>query len=210
MKVLGGSLKDGEISELGGKARKIGKNPFISLVAKKGKPGSSMEDMVDSGKLDPFLPYAMRPGQPNYDNADAAEYIREKLRTGEFYTDDIRQEIEDIQRGIWDIEAEIQQELSLEDINREIQYAVDEQRAIDQEAAQAPTEGAPEALESGARGEEEFLKAQNQRFHSTKLRHSVSTKLKAQMEPSVLKELCSLKSPFQSLNSEIKSYIDLL
>jgi hypothetical protein len=160
MKVLEGSLKDGEMSELAGKARKIGKNPFISLVAKKGNPGSSMEDMVDSGKLDLFLPYAMRPGQPNHDNADAAEYIREKLRTGEFYTDDIRQEIEDIQRGIWDIEAEIQQELSLEDINREIQYAVDKQRELDQEAAQAPTEGAPEALESGARGEEEFLKAQ--------------------------------------------------
>ncbi len=161
MKVLEGSLRDGEMSELAGKARKIGKNPFISLVAKKGKRGSSMEDMVDSGKLDAFLPYAMRPGQPNYDNGEAAEYIREKLRVGEFYTDDIRTEIDNIQRGIWDIEGQIEEELSLEDINREIQYAVDEQRALDQEAAPAPAEGAPEAPEGGAR-EEAVLKTQTE------------------------------------------------
>ena len=155
MKVLEGSLRDSEMSELAGKARKIGKNPFISLVAKKGKRGSSMEDMVDSGKLDPFLPFAMRPGQPSYDNGEAAEYIREKLRTGEFYTDDIRNEIDNIQRGIWDIEKQIEEELSLEDINREIQYAVDEQRELDQETAELATEGAPETSEEGARAEAE-------------------------------------------------------
>jgi len=159
MKVLEGSLRDGEMSELAGKARQIGKNPFISLVAKKGKRGSSMEDMVDSGKLDMFLPFAMRPGQSNYDNGEAAEYIREQLRNGEFYTDDIRNEIDNIQRGIWDIEKQIEEELTLEDINREIQYAVDEQRALDQETAPATTEGAPEAPESGAR-EEDLLKTQ--------------------------------------------------
>jgi hypothetical protein len=155
MKVLEGSLVDGEMSELAGKARKIGKNPFISLVAKKGKRGSSMEDMVDSGRLDIFLPIEMRPGQPTHDNADAAEYIREKLRNGEFYTDDIRNEIESIQRGIWSIDEEIQQELSLEDINREIQYAVDEQRVLDQETAELAPEGALEALEESARAETE-------------------------------------------------------
>ena len=159
MKVLEGSLRDGEMSELAGKARQIGKNPFISLVAKKGKRGSSMEDMVDSGKLDMFLPFAMRPGQSNYDNGEAAEYIREQLRNGEFYTDDIRNEIDKIQRGIWEIEKEIEQELTLEDINREIQYAVDEQRALDQENAPTPAEGETETPESGAR-EEDLLKTQ--------------------------------------------------
>lgn len=162
MKVLEGALTDGEMSELAGKARKIGKNPFISLVAKKGKRGSSMEDMVDSGKLDMFLPIEMRPGQPTHDNADAAEYIREKLRNGEFYTDDIRNEIDSIQRGIWDIEKQIEEELSLEDINREIQYAADEQRAIDQEAAELAPEGAPEALDEGTREEDELIKAQTE------------------------------------------------
>ena len=155
MKVLEGSLRDGEMSELAGKARKIGKNPFISLVAKKGKTGSSMEDMVESGKLDLFLPFGKRSGEPGYDNAESAEYIREKLRAGEFYTEDTRQEIENIQRGIWEIEKEIEQELSLEDINREIQYAVDEQRALDQEAETVAPEGALEALEESARAETE-------------------------------------------------------
>lgn len=157
MKVLEGSLKDGEMSELGGKSRQIGKNPFISLVAKKGKRGSSMEDMVESGKLDLFLPFGMRSGEPGYDNTESAEYIREKLRAGEFYTDDIRKQIDDIQRGIWDIEEQIEEELSLEDINREIQYAVDEQRALDQETAELAPEGAPEAFEEGAREETEDL-----------------------------------------------------
>jgi hypothetical protein len=160
MKVLEGALKDGEMSELGGRSRQIGKNPFISLVAKKGKRGSSMEDMVESGKLNLFLPFGKRSGEPGYDNAESAEYIREKLRTGEYYTDDIRQEIESIQRGIWSIDEEIQQELSLEDINREIQYAADEQRAIDQEAETVAPEGAPEALDEGTREEDEILKAQ--------------------------------------------------
>jgi hypothetical protein len=162
MKVLEGTLKDGEMSELGGRSRQIGKNPFISLVAKKGKRGSSMEDMVESGKLNLFLPFGKRSGEPGYDNAESAEYIREKLRIGEFYTDDIRKEIEAIQRGIWSIDEEIQQELSLEDINREIQYAVDEQRAIDQEAETIASEGAPEALDEGTRGEDELDKREAQ------------------------------------------------
>lgn len=144
MKVLQGSLTDGEISELGGSARQIGKQPFISLVARKGKPGSSMEDMVNKGSLDLFLPIEMRPGQAGYENDASAEYIRERLRAGEFYTDDTRSEIDKIQRGIWDIEDQIKQELSLEEINREIQYAVDEQRGVDREASEASSGGTPD------------------------------------------------------------------
>ena len=162
MKVLEGSLDNTEISELigVGASRKIGKNPFASLMAKKGTRGVSIEAVIDSGKLNPFLPLKMRQGQPDYDDAESAEYIREKLRNGEFYTDDIRNEIDNIQRGIWAIEEEIQQELSLEDINREIQYAVDEQRALDQETAELAPEGAPEALDEGTREEDELLKSQ--------------------------------------------------
>jgi hypothetical protein len=162
--VLEGSLDNTEISELigVGASRKIGKNPFASLMAKKGTRGGSIEGMIDSGKLNPFLPLKMRQGQPDYDDAESAEYIREKLRAGEFYTDDIRNEIDNIQRGIWAIEEEIQQELSLEDINREIQYAVDEQRAIDQEAETVAPEGAPEALDEGTRGEDELDKREAQ------------------------------------------------
>lgn len=163
MKALAGSLKDSEMSELAGKARKIGKNPFISLVAKKGTPGSSMEDMVDSGRLDLFLPEEMRPGRPAYDNAESAEYIREKLRAKEFYTEDTRQDMEMIQRGIWDIEKEIQEELTLDEINREIQFAVNEQRELDQQAAPVAAEGEAAPLEGRAREEEELLKTQTEK-----------------------------------------------
>jgi hypothetical protein len=162
IKVLEGSLNNSEISELigVGASRKIGKNPFASLMAKKGTRGSSIEDVITSGKLDPFLPFKMRSDHPDHDDAEAAQYIREKLLAGEFYTDDIRTEIENIQRGIWEIDKEIEQELTLEDINREIQYAVDEQRELDQEAAPAPADGAPEAPESRVGEEEELLKTQ--------------------------------------------------
>jgi GNAT superfamily N-acetyltransferase len=150
MGVLTGTLKDSEMSELGGKGRKIGKNPFISLVAKKGSRGLVMEDVVASGKLDMFLPVNMQTGQPDHDGAESAEYIRESLRAGDFYTNDTRNEIAQIQSGIWDIQKQIDEELSLDEINREIQYAADEQRELDQEASSTATDGAFEAPEDSA------------------------------------------------------------
>lgn len=159
MKVLQGSLNDAEMSELAGKDRRVGKNPFISLVAKKGSRGLPMEDMVDLRKLDLFLPIQMQPGQPNYDNAESAEYIREQLRSGKFYTDETQNEINRIQSGIWDIEGQIKEELSLEEINREIQYAADEQRELDQEASPVAADGTFEAPEEGARAEERLTEA---------------------------------------------------
>lgn len=141
IKVLQGSLNDSEMSELGGRSRQIGKNPFISLVAKKGTPGSSMEDMVDGGLLDNFLPYDMRPGAESYVNSESAEYIREKLRQGQYYTYETQRAIEDVNRGIWDLEKLIQEELSIDDINKEIQRAFDEQREADLAAEAAPTKG---------------------------------------------------------------------
>lgn len=163
MKVLEGQLADGEISELGGKARKIGKNPFVSLVAKKGKPGASMENMVDSGSLDLFLPDEMRPGAEGYDNAESAEYIRDKLRAGEYYTHAMRQEIDAVQRGVWDLEKEIDELLTIEDINKEIQYALEEQRRADQEAAEpAAPEETGTAAESPEQKAEELITSQTE------------------------------------------------
>ena len=163
MKVLEGQLADGEISELGGKARKIGKNPFVSLVAKKGKPGASMENMVESGSLDLFLPDEMRPGAEGYDNAESAEYIRDKLRAGEYYTHEMRQEIDTVQRGVWDLEKEIDELLTIEDINKEIQYALEEQRRADQETAEpAAPEEAGAAAESPEQKAEELITSQTE------------------------------------------------
>lgn len=141
IKVLQGTLKNNEMSELGGRSRQIGKNPFISLVAKKGKPGSSMEDMVDSGALDLFLPENMRPGADSYVNSESAEYIREKLRQNQYYTYDTQMEIERVTRGLWDLEKLIQEELSIDEINKEIERAFDEQRQADLDAEANAPEG---------------------------------------------------------------------
>jgi hypothetical protein len=162
IKVLQGSLNDGEMSELGGRSRQVGKNPFISLVAKKGTPGSSMEDMVDSGALDLFLPVKMRPGYPSYDNGESAEYIREKLRQGQYYTDDTQMEIDRVTQGVWDLDKLIQEELSIDDINKEIQLAFDEQREADLAAEKVVPESKAGAAAAGERKEAEsdFLKTQ--------------------------------------------------
>lgn len=162
MKVLEGSLRDGEMSELSGKARQVGKNPFISLVAKKPKPGSSMEDIVESGLLDKFLPPKMRTGSPIYDNQESAAHIREKLMQGQYYTYDTQIEIDRVQEGVWDIDKLIQEELSIDDINKEIQLAFDEQREADLATEEAIPEGEVRSAAEGegTKAESDFLTAQ--------------------------------------------------
>lgn len=162
IKVLKGTLNDGELSELGGRGRQVGKNPFLNLKAPKGQTGSSMEDMVDSGNLDLFLPEEMRPGHPNYDNQESAEYIREKLRNGEYYTNETEAAIEILDRDIEGLERQIQELLSEDEINKEIQYAVNEQREIDQALAEPAAEEAVGASAERAGEEEGFLKAQTE------------------------------------------------
>ncbi len=130
--VLRGALKDAELSELGGRARQVGKNPFLNLKAPKGQPGSSMEDMVDTGKLDIFLPVKMRPGNPDYVNSESAEYVREKLRNNQLYTYETELAIQRVDNDIESIERQIQDLLSDDEINKELQYAADEQRGFDQ------------------------------------------------------------------------------
>ena len=134
---LRGTLKDNELSELGGPARMVGKNQFLSLKAPRDKAGSSMENMVNSGKLDQFLPYNMRPGHPDYDNGESAEHIREKLRNNQFYTYETELDIRQLDQDIESIERQIEELLSDDDINKELQYAANEQREIDQ-ATQEP------------------------------------------------------------------------
>ena len=140
--VLRGTLRDAELSELGGRARQVGKNPFLNLKAPKGQAGSSMEDMVDTGKLNIFLPVKMRPDSPDYVNSESAEYIRDKLRNNQLYTYETELAIQRVENDIESIERQIQDLLTDDEINKELQYAADEQRGLDQDA-QEPA--APEA-----------------------------------------------------------------
>lgn len=152
-KVLTGTLKDSEMSELGGRSREGSKNPFMFLAAKKGKPGSSMEDMVESGALDLFLPPKMRVGNPMYDNGESAAYIREKLIQGQYYTHDTQMAISIVTEGIRDLDKLIQEELSIDDINKEIERAFDEQREADLNAEKAAPSGETGSAAEGKRTE---------------------------------------------------------
>ena len=149
--VLRGTLRDTELSELGGRARQVGKNPFLNLKAPKGQAGSSMEDMVDTGKLDIFLPVKMRPGNPDYVNSESAEYIRDKLRNNQPYTYETELAIQRVDNDIESIERQIQDLLSDDEINKELQYAANEQRKLDQtsqEFAPAEADRTPEQREA--------------------------------------------------------------
>jgi hypothetical protein len=149
--VLRGALRDAELSELGGRARQVGKNPFLNLKAPKGQPGASMEDMVDSGKLDIFLPVKMRPDSPDYVNSESAEYVRDKLRNNQPYTYETELAIQQVENDIESIERQIQDLLSDDEINRELQYAADEQRELDQvieEPAAPEADRTPEQREA--------------------------------------------------------------
>jgi hypothetical protein len=149
--VLRGTLRDAELSELGGRARQVGKNPFLNLKAPKGQIGASMEDMVDTGKLDIFLPIKMRPGNPDYVNSESAEYVREKLRNNQLYTYETELAIQRVDNDIESIERQIQDLLSDDEINKELQYAADEQRELDQvieEPAAPEADRTPEQREA--------------------------------------------------------------
>ena len=163
MKVLQGTLNDNELSELGGRARKVGKNPFLNLKAPKGQTGSSIDDMVDSGALDLFLPDRMRPGHPDYVNSESAEYIRDKLRNNEFYTYETQLQIDLVDNQIEQIERQIQDLLSIDEINKEIQYAFDEQRELDQALEEPAAEEEAGIAEERAGEEEGFLKTQTEK-----------------------------------------------
>ena len=155
--VLRGTLRDAELSELGGRARQVGKNPFLNLKAPKGQVGSSMEDMVDTGKLNIFLPVKMRPDSPDYVNSESAEYIRDKLRNNQLYTYETELAIQRVDQDIESIERQIQELLSDDEINKELQYAANEQRELDQvveEAAAPEADRAPEQRETKATDDE--------------------------------------------------------
>jgi len=132
---LAGRLTGEEVRGLGGRNMKVGKNQFLNLAAKKGKPTAELSDLVSDGSLDAFLPPDMRHDSARFDEKDSTEYIREKLASGNYTTHETQMAVETIGQEVLDIERRIQEELSLEDINREIQVASDEQREADQAAA---------------------------------------------------------------------------
>jgi len=78
----------------------------------KGNPGRSLVDVVANGSLDEFLPHAMRVGINQDNEQDATEFIREKLRSGNYLTEETNNLLAQVSLTI----QELEQALSIEDI----------------------------------------------------------------------------------------------
>jgi site-specific DNA-cytosine methylase len=122
---LTGKLGSSDIAELFGKSPQIYQK---KLQAKKGSSGKSIADMVSDGDLDDFLPFQMRSSVPGFDGQDAEEYIKEQIRGQNYIPYDAQVEIEQIFGSVEEAEKLINDYLTTEEQNLELQEAADEQR----------------------------------------------------------------------------------
>ncbi len=96
----------------------------------KGRPGTSIANLVADGTLDEWLPYDKRLGATNFDPQEAEQIIIDRLGEQRYLTEDAEIEMRRLNLTIEDLE----QVLKLEDINAELEIAAQEQRDLDQEA----------------------------------------------------------------------------
>jgi len=120
---LTGKLGDSDMAELFGKKPQLYQK---KLKAKQG--GKSIADMVSDGDLNEFLPYKMRTDVPNFDGQAAEEYIKDKMRSADYIPYDAQVEIETIFGSVKDAEELVNDYLTTEEQNLELQKAADEQR----------------------------------------------------------------------------------
>jgi hypothetical protein len=129
---LRGTLSPEEVNDIGPGLM------FKSLQKKGGVGGSDISTLVSDGKLNDFLPPDMTPTSARYDEQESVEFIKEKLRRQDYYTHNTKMAIRNLDSTVEELERAIRELLTLEEVNLEIQKAVDEQAAIDREAQEAP------------------------------------------------------------------------
>jgi len=122
---LTGKLGSSDVAELFGKSLQIYQK---KLQAKKDTSSRSIADMVSDGDLDDFLPFQMRSNVPGFDGQDAEEYIKEQVRGQNYIPYDAQVEIEQIFGSVEEAEKLINDYLTIEEQNLELQEAADEQR----------------------------------------------------------------------------------
>ena len=96
-----GKLAPGDVSDI---SPDIGKN----LRIKGGRGGALLSDIVSSGTLDNYLPPDMRPNAITFDEQEATEYIKDKLRNKDHRTFDATMESRKLEGEIGRLEAEVQ------------------------------------------------------------------------------------------------------
>lgn len=153
-KALRGSLSRSDWSD-------IGDLPMFYLG--KGGRGADISSLVADGGLDEFLPPRMRHDAAMFDEQESAEYIKEAMRTKSYLTYDAQQEIERLGYVIAELEAAIDEILTLREANEQLQIAAEEQRRIDEdtrifepfdeEGADGGVDPAPYGQEGAARRE---------------------------------------------------------
>ena len=130
---------------------------FKTLQAPAGKVrGTDISTLVSDGALNEYLPMDMRPGAARYDEQESAEFVKSVLRGGksqggtEFMPFDAQQDVSILENQLADLQEQIEQELTLDEINAEIQVAFDEQREADREAEASAATAAPRDVAEGA------------------------------------------------------------
>lgn len=137
---LAGKLDPEEVREIFGKDPSLG-NKKLQVTKKSGKRGTYITEMAADGLLDPFLPPAMRHESGRFDAAESAQYIKDAVANKDYLPHDVKEEIKNIQEGVEPFGDLIDEYLTIEEQNRELQIAFDEQREIDQAAEIVEPEG---------------------------------------------------------------------
>lgn len=153
---LMGKLDPEEVREIFGPNPSFGEKK-LQVTKKSGKRGTYISEMADNGMLDPFLPIAMRRASGRFDAAEAAQYIKDAVANKDYLPDDAKEEIKQIYKAVEPLGDLIDEYLTIEEQNRELQIAFDEQREIDQAAEIIEPEGEDRAAEPSERQEREPL-----------------------------------------------------
>jgi len=167
-----------EVREIFGPNPSLGEKK-LQVTKKSGKRGTYISEIAADGLLDPFLPPAMRHESSRFDAAESAQYIKDAVANKDYLPHDAKAEIEDIYRAVEPLGDLIDEYLTIEEQNRELQIAFDEQREADQAAeivepededrAAKPSEGqAREPLELTAPTENELTAKQDEIDRLTK------------------------------------------
>jgi GNAT superfamily N-acetyltransferase len=152
---LMGKLDPEEVREIFGPNPSLGEKK-LQVTKKSGKRGTYISEMADNGVLDPFLPVGMRRASGRFDAAEAAQYIKDAVANKDYLPDDAKEEIKQIYRDVEPLGDLIDEYLTIEEQNRELQIAFDEQREADQAAEIVEPEGEDRAAKPSERPAGEF------------------------------------------------------
>jgi GNAT superfamily N-acetyltransferase len=147
---LMGKLDPEEVREIFGPSPSLGEKK-LQVTKKSGKRGTYITEMAANGTLDSFLPPAMRHESSRFDAAESAQYIKDAVANKDYLPHDVKAEIEDIYRGVEPLGDLIDEYLTIEEQNRELQIAADEQREADQAAEVVEPEDENRPAERGER-----------------------------------------------------------